>query len=358
MTRPAVARINLSALQHNLTRVQQSAPDSRVMAVIKANAYGHGLVPVARALAAVDAFGVVCLEAAISLREAGFSQRIVLLEGLFDEGDLALIQGYQLDVVIHHASQLELLEQGRLAAPVDVWLKIDTGMNRLGFAPDQAAAVTERLERLPQLGSLRYLTHFACADERDNPATQVQLDRFGESCADLNGERSLANSAAVLAWPASHADWVRPGIMLYGASPLCGETAQDLGLQAVMTLATRLIAVNPHNKGDAVGYGGDWVCPEDMPIGVAAMGYGDGYPRHAPIGTPLLVNGKRAALIGRVSMDMVCVDLRTQPDAKVGDEVVLWGEGLPVDEVAQQAGTIAYELLCGVTNRVQFEYFS
>jgi alanine racemase len=291
MTRPAVARINLAALQHNFTRVQQSAPDSKVMAVIKANAYGHGLVPIAQSLADADAFGVACLNEAISLREAGFSQRIVLLEGLFDEDDLALIHGYQLDVVIHHLSQVEILEQGQLAQPVDVWLKIDTGMNRLGFSQDQVATVVERLQRLPQLGSLSYISHFACADEQDNPVTQTQLDRFGESCANLTGERSLANSAAVLAWPASHGDWVRPGIMLYGASPLSGETAQDLGLQAVMTLATRLIAVNPHNKGDAVGYGGDWVCPEDMQVGVAAMGYGDGYPRHAPIGTPLLVNG-------------------------------------------------------------------
>ena len=356
MTRPAVARINLSALQHNFTRVQQSAPDSRVMAVIKANAYGHGLVPVARSLSSADAFGVVCLEEAICLREAGFSQRIVLLEGLFDEEDLALIQGYQLDVVIHHSSQLEILEQGHQAAPVDVWLKIDTGMHRLGFAPDQVASAVERLERLPLPGSVRYMSHFACADERPNLATQTQIDRFGESCANLKAERSLANSAAVLAWPASHADWVRPGIMLYGASPLSGETAEELGLQAVMTLATRLIAVNPRNQGDAIGYGGDWICPQDMQVGVAAMGYGDGYPRHAPSGMPVLVNGKRAALIGRVSMDMICVDLSTQPDAKAGDEVVLWGEGLPVDEVAQQAGTIAYELLCGVGSRVHFDY--
>ena len=356
MTRPAVARINLSALQHNLTRVQQSAPDSKVMAIIKANAYGHGLVPVAQALSNADAFGVACLEAAISLREAGFSQRIVLLEGLFAPDDLALIHGYQLDVVIHHISQVEMLEQGRLAKQLNVWLKIDTGMHRLGFAPDQVAAMIERLEKLPQLGRLRYMSHFACADEQENPATQTQLDCFSETCADLKGERSLANSAAVLAWPASHCDWVRPGIMLYGGSPLVGKTARDLRLQAVMTLATRLIAVKSHKKGDAIGYGGDWTCPEDMRVGVAAIGYGDGYPRHAPAGTPLLVNGKRAALIGRVSMDMVCVDLRTRPGAKVGDKVVLWGEDLPVDEVAAAAGTISYELLCGIGSRVHFDY--
>ena len=356
--RPAQARINLQALQHNFHRVQALAPDSKIMAIIKANAYGHGLVPVAQALRGRDAFGVACLDEAISLREAGFDRRIVLLEGLFGADDLALIHGYRLDVVIHHISQVEILEQDRPAKPVDVWLKIDTGMHRLGFAPDQVAAVTERLERLPQPGCVRYLSHFACADEPDNPATQIQIDRFEEACADFKGERSLANSAAVLAWPASHGDWVRPGIMLYGSSPLPARTAEDLGLQPVMTLATRLIAVNPHSKGEAVGYGGDWTCSEDMPVGVAAMGYGDGYPRHAPAGMPVLVNGKRSALIGRVSMDMICIDLRTRPDAKVGDEVILWGEGLPVDEVAQQAGTISYELLCGVGSRVRFEYCS
>jgi alanine racemase len=280
----------------------------------------------------------------------------VLLEGLFGEDDLALIHGYQLDVVIHHASQLEILEQNRLAQPLNVWLKIDTGMHRLGFAPEQVAAICRRLEKVPQLGTLRYMTHFACADEAENPATPLQLECFRETCADFSGERSLANSAAVLAWPESHADWVRPGIMLYGSSPLSASTAEELDLQPVMTLATRLIAVNPRSKGDAVGYGGDWICPEDMPVGVAALGYGDGYPRHAPAGMPLLVNGQRCALIGRVSMDMICIDLRTQPDAQVGDEVILWGEGLAVDEVAQQAGTIAYELLCGVGSRVRFSY--
>ena len=354
--RPAQARIDLQALQHNFRRVRAQAPDSKVMAIIKANAYGHGLVPVAQALSGADAFGVAFMEEAISLREAGFDRRIVLLEGLFGEDDLGLVHGYQLDVVIHHISQLEMLERSQRAQPLDVWLKIDTGMHRLGFAPDQVAAISERLKKLPLLGSLRYMSHFACADEVENPVTKLQLERFNESCADLSGECSLANSAAVLAWPATHCDWVRPGIMLYGSSPFSESTAEAQDLQPVMTFATRLIAVNHYNKGDAIGYGGDWVCPADMPVGVAAIGYGDGYPRHAPTGTPLLVNGKRTTLIGRVSMDMICIDLRLLPDAKVGDEVILWGEGLPVDEVARQAGTIAYELLCGVGSRVRFSY--
>jgi alanine racemase len=356
MTRPACARINLRHLQHNLSRVQKSAPDSRVIAVIKANAYGHGLVRVAQALNAADAFGVVGLEEAIALREAGCDRRIVLLEGLFSADDIALVNGYRLDVVIHHHSQLELLEQGGLARPLDIWLKIDTGMHRLGFAPADVAAVVERLKALPQLGNLRLMTHFSSADEPDSAATSEQLGRFTEAVQGMTGEHSLANSAAILSWPDTHADWVRPGIMLYGGSPFADRDAQSLGLKPVMTLRTELIAVNAHRKGDAIGYGGSWTCPADMNIGVAAIGYGDGYPRHAPNGMPVLVNGKRAALAGRVSMDMICIDLGSQPEARVGDEVILWGDGLPVDAVAGLAGTLSYELLCGVSSRVCYDY--
>ena len=356
MTRPACARIKLRHLQHNFRRVQESAPASRVMAVIKANAYGHGLVRVAQALDAADAFGVVGLEEAVTLREAGCDQRIVLLEGLFSADDIALINAYRLDIVIHHRSQLEMLEQGALAQPLDIWLKIDTGMHRLGFAPADVGAVAERLRALPQVASLRLMTHFASADEPDSAATTEQTGRFAEAVQGITAEHSLANSAAVLAWPNTHADWVRPGIMLYGGSPFAGQDAQSLGLLPVMTLRTELISVNARRKGDAIGYGGSWRCPADMNIGVAAIGYGDGYPRHAPGGMPVLVNGKRAALAGRVSMDMICIDLGAQPAARVGDEVVLWGDGLPIDEVAGLAGTLSYELLCGISARVCYEY--
>lgn len=356
MTRPTRARIDLRHLQHNFRRVQESAPASRVIAVIKANAYGHGLVRVAQALDAADAFGVVGLEEAITLREAGCDRRIVLLEGLFSADDIVLINAYRLDVVIHHHSQLEMLEQGALTRPLDAWLKIDTGMHRLGFAPADVGAVVERLRALPQLATLRLMTHFASADEPDSGATTEQIKRFTETVRDIATEHSLANSAAILAWPDAHADWVRPGIMLYGGSPFAGRDAQSLGLQPVMTLRSGLIAVNAHRKGDAIGYGGSWRCPADMNIGVAAIGYGDGYPRHAPSGMPVLVNGRRAALAGRVSMDMICIDLGAHPDARVGDEVILWGDGLPVDEVAALAGTLSYELLCGVSARVCYEY--
>jgi len=356
MTRPARVRFDLQALRHNFERVRQAAPHSRTLAIVKANAYGHGTLEVARALPDASAFGVACMEEAITLREAGFDRCIVLLEGLFGADDIALVNAYRLDVVVHHQGQIELLEQGHLRRPLHVWLKIDTGMNRLGFMPGEVAAARARLAAIPAVGCVRLMTHFACADDLSSEYTALQLQRFAAIAAQHPGERSLANSAGVLGWPESHAEWVRPGIMLYGASPLLGRSALELDLRPVMTLGTRLIAVNRRRRGDPVGYGGDWVCPADMNIGVAAIGYGDGYPRHAAAGMPVLVNGRRVALAGRVSMDMICLDLGSQPQAQVGDEVVLWGEGLPVDEVAAHAGTISYELFCGIGNRVRRHY--
>ncbi|MEN8106383.1 MAG: alanine racemase [Pseudomonadota bacterium] len=356
MTRPARACIHLSALQHNFKRVKQAAPDSKVMAIIKADAYGHGLLPVAQSLSAADAFGVASIEEAITLREAGFDRRIVLLEGAFAADELILIGGYRVDMVVHHQSQLQMLAQARLSHPVDVWLKLDTGMHRLGFPAATAAGVLEQLQGLAQVGSVYLMSHLACADDTDNPYTDAQLHSFRDATSSLPGETTLANSAAILAWPDACLDWVRPGIMLYGGSPLAGKTAQQLDLQPVMTLETRLIAVNEHRQGDAIGYGGDWVCPESMKIGVAAIGYGDGYSRQLPSGTPVRVAGQPAALAGRVSMDMICIDLRAVPMAAVGDSVTLWGDGLPVDEIAAAANTIAYELLCGVSQRVQRQY--
>jgi alanine racemase len=229
-------------------------------------------------------------------------------------------------------------------------------MHRLGFPGAAVADAVRRLGNIGQVGSIFFMSHLACADEQNNPSTRDQLQRFHEATDKLAGERSLANSAGILGWPATRFDWVRPGIMLYGSSPLAGATAEHLDLQPVMTLETRLIAVNAHRQGEAVGYGGDWVCPESMPVGVAAIGYGDGYPRHLPSGTPVLVNGRPAALAGRVSMDMVTIDLRSMPEAAVGDTVTLWGRDLPVDDIAGRAGTIAYELLCGISARVPRQY--
>lgn len=344
--------IDLAALRHNLQRVRQAAPGCRVMAAVKANGYGHGLVRVAQALSDTDAFGVACINEALALRTAGINAPITLLEGFFHVDEISLIEELQLDLLLHHADQIATLERATIRKPIRVWLKIDTGMHRLGVSPQSTASLWQRLEQHPQLQPMGQMTHLARADELDHPATAEQLLLFRRATESLPGERAIANSAGVLGWPETHGDWVRPGIMLYGVSPFVGGRAAEHDLKPVMTLSSELIAVNMMQKGDAVGYGGTWICPEAMPVGVVAVGYGDGYPRHAPNGTPVLVNGQRVSMIGRVSMDMICVDLRSQPEARIGDPVVLWGKGLPVEEIAEAAGTIAYELLCSVTQRV------
>ena len=355
MTRLARATVDLGALRYNLAVARQSAPQARVLAVLKANAYGHGLLRVASALARADAFAVSCLEEAEQLRAAGYRHRIVLLAGYFDENELPLFDRLALDPVIHADWQLPLLERQRLRRPLDVWLKVDTGMHRLGFAAGRLRQVYERLRAMPCVASIRFMTHLARADDRRDPTTWVQLEAFATACLGLPGERSIANSAATLGWPQTHAQWVRPGIMLYGCSPFLDDL-ECADLQTVQTLEARLIAINYLRQGDLVGYGGIYACPEPMPVGVVSIGYGDGYPRHAPSGTPLLVAGRKAMLVGRVSMDMLSVDLRSVPNARVGDSVVLWGSGLPVKHVAEHCGTIAYELLCKITSRVQLRY--
>lgn len=359
MTRATRATINLAACRHNLKVAQHHSAGAKQLCVIKANAYGHGMVPIAQALQDADAFAVATIEEAIFLREGGIHQPVVLLEGFTDQRDLLLIQAYHLMTVIHHESQLCMLEalQGE---PVDVWLKIDTGMHRLGFLPENVPAIFQRLQQCSAVNKpFRLMSHLASADERHNDMTRQQISLFDETCRQLaaeNYETSIANSAGILGWPESHRNWQRPGIMLYGVSPFEDATSTDLGLQPVMTLRSNLIAVNHYKKGQTIGYGGSYTCEQDMMVGVAAIGYGDGYPRHAGTGTPVLVNGQRVPLIGRVSMDMITVDLRNHPAASIGDEVVLWGEGLPVEEIAAHAGTIGYELLCGVTRRVEFIY--
>jgi alanine racemase len=351
--RPARALLNPDALRHNLARVRTLAPLSRVMAIVKANGYGHGLSWTARTLSGADGFGVASAEDGAQLRDAGIHQPIVLLEGFFHPDELPALVRNKLDVVVHHDSQLWDLEHARgVDQPIDVWVKVDTGMHRIGFPPEALPDVARRLKVCMATGRVRVMSHFPTADNRFDAQTPQQIRDFERLTVNLNVERSLANSAGVVNWPSGHFEWVRPGIMLYGATPMIGMSARELDLKPVMTLTSELIAVNPRRKGEAIGYGGDWVCPEDMPVGVIAIGYGDGYPRHAPPGTPVLVHGARAPVVGRVSMDMVTVDLRGLPDAKVGDPVVLWGEGLPVEEIAERSGTISYELLCCVTARV------
>ncbi|MBK9130638.1 MAG: alanine racemase [Gammaproteobacteria bacterium] len=353
MTRPVRAAIDLKSLRANLQRVRAAAPLARVLAVIKANGYGHGLARVAEALHDADAFGVASVEEALVLREAGIAHPIVMLEGFFEAGELAEISRHRLSVVIHHEQQLQILEKTEIARPISVWIKIDTGMHRIGFPPGQAAAIYQRLRDSNKIAArIRLMTHLANADDRNDEYTARQLTEFLGAIDGLDGERSVANSAGVLAWPQTHMEWVRPGIMLFGVSPFLDGVAQQEGLSPVMTLSSRLIAINRFRRGDAIGYGGSWICPEDMPIGVVAIGYGDGYPRSMPAGAPVLVRGQRAAVVGRVSMDMLCIDLRDLPQAQIGDEVELWGRNLPIEEVARLAGTIPYELLCGITQRV------
>lgn len=357
MTSVVTAEIDCTALRRNLQRVREAAPGAKVIAVIKANAYGHGLVRVARVLqqAGTEAFAVARLNEALLLREAGIHQPILCLEGFLDSEELDDLADHDLQVVIHHESHVALLEKHAVSKPITAWLKIDSGMHRLGVAPQQALELWQRLKRCDSVKELKLMTHLASADDRNSEQTRQQLKLFSETIAGLDAEITIANSAGILGWSLSHGQWVRPGIMLYGVSPFIKGRGENEGLQPVMTLTSRLIAVNQFKKGDAIGYGASWVCPEDMPVGVVACGYGDGYPRHAAPGTPVLVNGQRLPLVGRVSMDTLCVDLRNAPDAFIGQPVTLWGKGLPVEEIAEYASTIPYELLCGVTGRVVVE---
>jgi len=354
MSRPAEACLDMAALTANLERVRELAPQSKVISIIKANAYGHGLVRVARTLAAhTDAFGVASGEEAWAVRMAGIKLPITLLEGFFDEDEFSTIEEHQLTLTIHHVWQINALAKAKLKQPLKVWLKIDTGMHRLGLAPELVDEAVEHLRQSGNVSEIGFMTHFANADDLDDATSEQQLDLFQQTLSLQDGERSIANSAGIVAWPKSHVEWVRPGIMLYGVSPMQGQQGAEHGLKSVMTLRSRLIAVNYLKKGDRVGYGGTWECPEDMPVGVIAMGYGDGYPRHAKEGTPVLVREQLVPLIGRVSMDMITVDLRRVVQPRVGDAVTLWGEGLPIELIADASATIGYELLCGVTPRVR-----
>ncbi|HEY0197644.1 MAG TPA: alanine racemase [Rhodanobacter sp.] len=357
MSRTTVATIHLSALRHNLARIKALVAPTKVMAVVKADAYGHGLERVARALdAEADAFAVAALGDGLRLRAAGHRQRIVVLSGPDSASDIAEMQRLQLDATIHHEVQLQWLAQASSArGRLRVWLKVDSGMHRLGFAPERVSAVHARIQAMsgvdPDIG---LLTHFSDSEVFDGAQTSAQVARFIEATNMFAGPRSLSNSAAVLGWPEARGDWVRTGGLLYGLSVVEGKSGADFGFRPVMTLSTQLIAINRIGRGERIGYNGTWICPEDMAVGVAAVGYGDGYPRSASAGTPVLVGDRRVPLIGRVSMDLITLDLREAPMAKIGDRVTLWGNELPVEIVAAQAGTISYDLTCGMTRRVLF----
>jgi alanine racemase len=346
--------IDTGALKHNLQVIRRFAPKSRVMAVIKANAYGHGLVIAARALEAADAFGVARVSEGLTLREAGIKTPIVLLEGVFDRQQLDAAAAADLELVVHSPEQIELLRAARADVQFKVWLKLDSGMNRLGFKGEAFRSAHSALSALSALkDSVKLMTHLACADTPELPTTAEQLMVFAAATQSLEGERSMESSAALLCFPDSQADWIRPGLLLYGISPFRGSKGADHGLRPVMTLRSQIIAVKDIVAGDQVGYGGDWTATRPTRLAIAAIGYGDGYPRSVSSGTPVLVNDEHAALAGRISMDMLAIDVTdVQRPPKVGDPVVLWGEGLPVEEIAVWAETIPYTLTCGISQRV------
>jgi len=351
----AVATISTAALKHNLQQVRQYAPASAVLAVIKANAYGHGLAVAAEALDNADAFAVGTFAEAVVLRESAPDKNIVILQGATDAADIRFFLQNNFQPVIHSRYQLDDLRAAGIRS-LKCWLKMDTGMRRLGLAADDYSDILKKIGSIAAIQKPPVLmSHFACADEPDRAENRRQMELFASLAEQHGGETSFCNSAATISFPEMHGNWVRPGIMLYGISPLKGVTAATLNLRPAMTLKSRLIAIYNAAAGDSVGYGATWRCPDDMRIGVIGIGYGDGYPRHAPSGTPVIINDRRSSLVGRVSMDMLTVDLRQQPDAQIGDEVVLWGDGLPIEEVAEAAGTIAYELVCRLTTRVNYQ---
>jgi alanine racemase len=350
-----VITVDAAALRNNLAVVRRFAPAARVIAAVKANAYGHGLVHAARALSDADAFGVARIEEALSLRAAQITHPIVVLEGVFGASQLDAAAGHDLQLVVHSFEQIAMLEQYAGKHRFAVWLKVDTGMNRLGFRAEDFAAAHSRLAGCAAVGTLRLLTHLACAENAGGLETKLQLDRFRALSGSLRLERSIANSAGIIAWPDAHGEWVRPGLMLYGASPFDERSAHDLGLLPAMTFTTQVIAVRNVGAGEAIGYNGVWRAKRRTRIAVAAVGYGDGYPRCMHAGAPALINGREVSVVGRVSMDMTMLDATELPNVAVGDEVTLWGTGLPAERVAAFADTIAYELFCRIAERVRRE---
>ncbi len=352
MTRPTIAQIDLDALSYNFQTVKSYAKNSSIMAVVKADGYGHGVAPISKALIETDAFAVAFLDEAIELREAGIIKPIVLLEGLFDAAELPIVCKYQLEIVVHQAQQVMMLESYQGKSTFTVWLKLDTGMHRIGVAATEFISLYQRLTRLDSVIDLRLMSHFSCADQTLPKTTNKQIDTFNKVTADIKLPVSLANSAALIAYPQTRRDWVRPGLILYGASPFSTPAQHAPTLKPVMTMKSSLIAIRDVKQGETVGYGGNWIAKRTTSIGTIAIGYADGYPRALPSGTPVLIRGKTVELAGRVSMDMISVDLTNCPEAKLGDEVILWGKGLPVEDIAAYAGTIAYEILTGVSQRV------
>ena len=355
MPRPLIAITDIAAMQSNLSVAKSAMPDARVWAVVKADGYGHGLAWAMQGFAEADGLSLIELDRALRLRELGWTKPLMMMEGMFSVADIAEMQAHALQPVIHNDEQLAMLASAPTGAALDVHLKVNTGMNRLGFAPARVSEVFASLKRIPAVRSISLLTHFANGEHPQAPlSATVQLQRLRACTEGLQAPVSLSNSAALLLQGQIRCDWVRPGVMLYGASP-GGGTAASFGLQPAMTLQAEVIAVQALQAGDSVGYGSTFTADRAMRIGIVSCGYADGYPRHAPTGTPVVVDGVRTRIVGRISMDMLSVDLGPVPSARVGSSVILWGEGLPIDEVAEAAGTIGYELMCAITPRVRRE---
>lgn len=371
--KPATATINGQHLRHNMQLIKSLAPSSKICAVVKANAYGQGIYAAVRSLKElVDGFGVARMKEALAIQESGYEGTILLLEGFFDREELLKTVSRRFDTVIHCVEQLELLEQvsrewqaeqekgfwkrkAKIYFPITVWLKIDTGMHRLGIHPEQVAEFHRRLTACALVEKINFVSHFSRADEPECGYTEKQIATFEQAIQGYSGERSISASSGILYWQQAHYDWVRPGIIMHGISPH-NQPITDLGFKPVMKFASSLIAVRTHKAGEPVGYGAGWIAPNDTKIGVVAVGYGDGYPRNAPEGTPVFINGRKVRIVGRVSMDMMTVDLGLDSRDKVGDEVELWGENLLIEEVAEVIGVINYELITKLTPRVITEY--
>lgn len=355
----ATVIIDRQALHDNLAFIRKLAPGCKVMSVVKANGYGHGLLEVARTLKESDCFGVARLSEALMLRDGGVKNRVLLLEGFLFPEELPILVDKQIETVVHDLEQLEALERAHLAEPIGVWLKIDTGMHRLGVRPEQFEMFYQRLSHCKNvIQPINLVSHFSRADEPEVNTTLEQIACFENLTNGKSGERSMAASGGILSWPVSHYDWIRPGIISYGVSPFSDKTGPELGLHPAMTLKSSLIAVREHKAGEPVGYNAMWTSDRDTRLGVVAIGYGDGYPRSTPSGTPVVVNGRRVPIVGRVSMDMIVVDLGPDATDKMGDDVMLWGQALPIEEVAKYTGFTAYELLTKLTSRVVIEYIN
>lgn len=350
MTDSVQVDIDLAALRHNFKRVKACVPTSRVIAMLKSNAYGHGLVPCAKALDQADAFGVARFSEAKTLRDADIQQRIILMQGVFTSEHLQWLAAHDCDVVIHCQEQVELLKKTVCQKPIEIWLKVNTGLNRLGFSFEAFPQVYEAVSSLSQVKAIRLMTQFAWSEPANYSKIKNQYDRFRRLVEKKPMETSAIRSASILDEHEFKSDWVRPGIMLFGVSPYSSQQYDDL--KPVMTVRAKLIATRYQEKGDKVGYGATFECPEDRLMGLVSIGYGDGYPIGAKIGTPLFIRGKRCTLATRPNMDMLHVDLHACPNAKVGDDVTLWGEGLPVEDVAKASGISSYALLASMGQRV------